>query len=207
MAIVTDTHTVSTRDRLLGSAAELMREGGYATASVGAIAERAGLARGALYRHFPSKAELFVEVFRDAAEHELSRMRAASEQFTRFSQRFEAVITTYAMSALDNRRLAWALVYEPVDALVDAERLAYRHRYRDGMAQLLRDGIAAEAIPAQNVELAAAAVVGAIAEALVGPLSPVAGRTPDEAQIVADIIGFCRRAIGLDAKGRRSSRP
>jgi AcrR family transcriptional regulator len=198
---MTDIHTASTRDRLLRSAAELMREGGYATASVGAIAERAGLARGALYRHFPSKAELFVEVFREAAEHELAAMRAASEQSAGFVQRFEAVIKTYAMSALRNRRLAWALVYEPVDALVDAERLAYRRRYRDGMAQLLRDGIAAEAIPQQNVELTAAAVVGAIAEALVSPLSPLAARAPDEAQIVAAITGFCRQAIGVHRQG------
>lgn len=195
---MTDTHTVSTRERLLRSAAELMREGGYATASVGAIAERAGLARGAMYRHFPSKAELFVEVFRDAAERELSAMRSASEQSPRFAQRFEAVIKTYAVSALRNRRLAWALVYEPVEALVDAERLAYRCQYRDGMAQLLRDGIGAEAIPHQDVELTAAAVVGAIAEALVGPLSPVAVRAPDEAHVIAGIIGLCRRAIGLD---------
>ena len=195
---MTDTDTLSTRERLLRSAAELMRDGGFASASVGAIAERAGLARGALYRHFPSKAELFVEVFRAVGEHELSAMHAASAQSAGFAQRFEAVITTYALSALRNRRLAWALVYEPVDALVDAERLVYRRRYRDDMAQLLRDGVAVQAIPTQNVELTAAAVVGAIAEALVGPLSPVAGRTPDDTEIVAAILGFCRRAIGME---------
>jgi AcrR family transcriptional regulator len=192
-----DTKTVTTRDRLLRSAAELIQEGGYATASVGAIAERAGLARGALYRHFPSKAELFVEVFRDAAEKELHAMHAAAGQSAEFAKRFDAVINTYAISALHNRRLAWALVYEPVDPLVDAERLAYRRRYRDGMAQLLREGLAAQAIPEQNMELAAAAVVGAIAEGLVGPLSPVAGKTPDEQEIVTAIIAFCRGAIGL----------
>ncbi|WP_158880355.1 TetR/AcrR family transcriptional regulator [Amycolatopsis anabasis] len=198
-----DTKTVSTRERLLRAAAELIQEGGYATASVGAIAERAGLATGALYRHFPSKAELFVEVFREAAERELAAMRAASARSAEFARRFEAVIHTYATGALRNRRLAWALVYEPVDPLVDAERLAYRRRYRDGMIELLREGLAAQAIPEQDVELAAAAVVGAIAEALVGPLSPVAGRTPGEEEIIAAIIGFCARAIGLD-RGRPS---
>ena len=43
------------------------------------------------------------------------------------------------------------------------------------MAGLLRQAIAAGEIPEQNVELSAAALVGAIAESLVGPLSPVAG--------------------------------
>jgi AcrR family transcriptional regulator len=54
----------ATRERLLSAAVELLEEGGYAAASVAAIAERGGVSAGALYRHFPSKAELFVEVFR-----------------------------------------------------------------------------------------------------------------------------------------------
>jgi AcrR family transcriptional regulator len=191
------TAAVGTRERLLHAAAELIAEGGYGTASVAAIAERAGLAVGALYRHFPSKAELFVEVFRSLAEQELSAMQAAAERYSDFQERLEAVIRTYATSALDNRHLVWALVYEPVDPLVDAERLAYRRRYRDGMADLLRDGVQAGSIPTQDVELAAAAVVGAIAEALVGPLSPLSGKVPSRNKIVAAIVDICCRAVGL----------
>jgi AcrR family transcriptional regulator len=201
-----DTHQAtvgSTRERLLGSAAELIADGGYATASVAAIAERAGLAVGALYRHFPSKAELFVEVFRSVAEEELSSMQAAAERYSGFSERLEAVIRTYATSALDNPHLAWALVYEPVDPLVDAERLAYRRRYRDGMADLLRDGVRAGAIPKQDVAIAAAAVVGAIAEALVGPLSPLSSKASSQNEIVAAIIEICRGAVGLTTRGPR----
>lgn len=191
------TAVLGTRERLLQSATELIAEGGYATASVAAIAARAGLAAGALYRHFPSKAELFVEVFRSAAEQELAAMHAAAERQSDFQERFEAVIRTYATSAFDNRHLAWALVYEPVDPLVDAERLAYRRRYRDGMADLLRDGVAAGTIPQQDVKLAAAAVVGAIAEALVGPLSPLSGTDSSQTEIIAAIVDICRGAIGL----------
>lgn len=193
---------MSTRDRLLRAAAELIEESGYAHASVGAVAERAGVAAGALYRHFPSKAEMFATVFRAEAERELAAMLAAAGRSADFPDRLDAVIRTYATGALGNRRLAWALVYEPVDALVDAERLTYRRRYRDGMAELLREGVRAGAIPEQDVELAAAAVVGAIAEALVGPLSPVAGATPPDAEIIAAIIAFCRRAVGLPVVSR-----
>jgi AcrR family transcriptional regulator len=192
-----------TRERLLQSAAELIAEGGYATASVAAIAERAGLAVGALYRHFPSKAELFVEVFRSIAEQELSAMQAAAERYSDFQARLEAVIATYATSALDNRHLAWALVYEPVDPLVDAERLAYRCRYRDGMADLLRDGVHANAIPEQDVAIAAAAVVGAIAEALVGPLSPLSNKATSKNKTVAAIVDICCRAVGLTTRRSR----
>ncbi|HEV2815216.1 MAG TPA: TetR/AcrR family transcriptional regulator [Solirubrobacteraceae bacterium] len=187
-----------TRARLVQSAAALIDEGGYAAATVVAVAERAGVATGALYRHFPSKAELFVEVFRSAAEEELEAMRAAAAQPADFAERLETVISTYATSALRHRRLAWALVHEPVDPLVDAERLTYRRLYRDGMTALLRQGIESGDIPEQHAELTSAAVVGAIAEALVGPLSPLAGGPAPEEEIVAGIVAFCRRAVGVE---------
>ena len=57
-----------TRERLLAAAQELIEEGGYGAATVVAIADRAGVAAGTLYRHFTSKEELFVELFRSVCE-------------------------------------------------------------------------------------------------------------------------------------------
>jgi hypothetical protein len=64
------------------------------------------------------------------------------------------------------------------------------------MAGLLRQAIAAGEIPEQNVEMSAAALVGAIAESLVGPLSPVAGQIVAHEDIVAMLVRFCRRSVG-----------
>ena len=188
-----------TRARLVRAAAEVIQKGGWGSASVGAIARLAGVAAGTLYRHFPSKAELFLEVFRAVSERELGAMATAQAAVIGVAERFEAVVGTYARRALRNRRLAWALVYEPLDAAVDVERLAYRRSYCRGMAALIREGIDAGTIPPQDAELAAAAVVGVIAETLVGPLSPVATDTGSEEQTVRAIVGFCRRVIGLPA--------
>jgi AcrR family transcriptional regulator len=185
----------TTRERLIHAARKLLEDGGYAAASVQAIAERAGLAAGAMYRHFPSKAELFVEVFRDAAKRDLAAMGEAAAGGGAI-ERLEAVVATFARRALRRRRLAWALVYEPVDPLVDAERLVYRREYCRHMAGLLRAGIAAGEIPDQNAELSAAAVVGAIAESLVGPLSPVAGQIGSDEDLIATLVRFCRRSVG-----------
>ena len=186
-----------TRARLLHAAAEVIQEDGWGSASVGAIAKRAGVAAGTLYRHFPSKADLFLEVFRAASQREMAAMRGAERTAAGFAERFDAVVATYAHRALRNRRLAWALVYEPLDAAVDNERLVYRRNYCAGMAALIREGIEAGTIPRQDAELAAAAVVGVIAETLVGPLSPVARDTVAEDEIVRAIVTFCRRVIGL----------
>jgi AcrR family transcriptional regulator len=193
---VTELRSAPTRDRLLAAAVATIEDGGYAAASVAAIAERAGVSTGALYRHFPSKAELFVEVFRTHAQRELAAMHAAGDRTTTFSARLAAVVETYAATALANRRLAWALVYEPVDPLVDAERLVHRRLYRDQMAELLRLGMDAGEIPvADDPGLLAAVVVGGIAEALSGPLSPVSEEA-DRQHVVSTIVALALRTVG-----------
>jgi AcrR family transcriptional regulator len=189
----------STRERLLGAGRELMEEGGYAAAPVVAIAERAGVAAGTLYRHFPSKSELFLEVFRSVCAGEERAMLAAANAAAAEAGavgRLEAVLTTFAQRALQNPRLAWALLAEPVDQLVDAERLAYRERYAELIAHELSAGIAAGELPAQDPHFTAAALVGGCGEAPVGPLSPVAGTRPAPADVVRAIQTFVRRAIG-----------
>jgi AcrR family transcriptional regulator len=191
--------TAGTRQRLLDAAREVIEQGGYRAASVIAIAERAGVATGTLYRHFASKEELFVELFRDVCGREIRAMRAAAAAVPASAaqiDRLELVLAVFAERALRNPRLAWALIAEPVDPLVDAERLAYRARYAELVGKLLREAIAAGEIPRQDVKLTAAALVGGCGEALVGPLAPVASRRPRAEHVVAALRTFVRRAAG-----------
>ena len=57
----------ATREAIVAAALDQVAEGGYASAGVQPVAAAAGVAVGTVYRHFPSKAELFAEVFRQAA--------------------------------------------------------------------------------------------------------------------------------------------
>jgi len=189
----------ATRERLLRAAQDLVEEGGYTAASVVAIAQRAGVAAGTLYRHWPSKGDLFAELFRSVCDREIAAMEAVAVDVSRGSrvERVEAVLATFAARALRNPRLAWALIAEPVDPLVEVERLAYRREYARRLQDGLRDAIAAGELPPQDVELTAAMLVGGVGEALVGPVSPLAGgeRHPDE--VVAALRAFTRRAVGV----------
>ena len=190
---------LATRQRLLAAARELIEDGGYASASVAAIAERAGVASGTLYRHFTSKEDLFVDVFRSVCSHEERAMVAAAESLPAGAaavERLEAVLTTFARRALQNRRLAWALLAEPVDQRVDAERLAYRERYASRVAAELTAAVAAREIPTQDVAFTAAALAGGCGEALVGPLS---ADEPSAEDVVGSLRTFVRRAIGAPA--------
>lgn len=188
-----------TRERLLESARALIEEGGYGHASVIAIAGRAGLAAGTLYRHFSSKEELFVELFRSVCDRELQAMRAAAEAMAPDATHVERLVTvlgTFARRALQRPRLAWALIAEPVDPRVDAERLAYRARYSALAARTLRAGVEAGELPEQDVEFTAAALVGGCGEALVGPLSPLSHAAPDVEAVLRAQRAFVLRAVG-----------
>lgn len=50
----------TTRAKLLEAASECLLERGYASTTVGEVQDRAGVARGTLLHHFPTKAELMV---------------------------------------------------------------------------------------------------------------------------------------------------
>jgi AcrR family transcriptional regulator len=192
----TEARRAETRHRITTAARELIAEGGYVNAQVAAVADRARVAVGTVYRYFPSKSDLFAEVFREASQHEVDAMRAAIEESAGpAGDRVAIGIETFARRALRGRRLAWALLAEPVDPAVEAERLHFRHSYRDLMAEVIAEGIQAGELPAQDVDATAAALIGAIGEAMLGPLSPTAnGGDPDA--LIASLINFCTRAIG-----------
>jgi AcrR family transcriptional regulator len=179
----TEARRLATRERIVDAAHALIAADGYRAASVAAVAARAGVATGSVYRHFPSKADLFAEVFRRASQREVDAVTQALA-----AGGIAAGVETFARRALRGRRLAWALLAEPVDPAVEAERLTYRHAYRDAFAGVLPDHL-------DDRELIAAALVGAIGEALVGPLSPTADAARDEDQLVAALVAFALRAV------------
>jgi AcrR family transcriptional regulator len=188
------------------AAREAIEDGGYGAGSVVAIAERAGVASGTLYRHFTSKEELFVELFRSVRSGEERATRAATVAVPPEASavdRLEAALSTFAERALRNPRLAWALIAEPVDRLVDAERSICHERYASLVAEVLRVAIGGGEVPMQNVEFTAAAVVGGCGQALFGPLSPFAGTRPEAEDVVAALRALVRRS-GCAASERPS---
>jgi AcrR family transcriptional regulator len=187
----TEARRTAARDRIVRAALELVARGGYREAQVAAVAKRAGVATGTVYRHFPSKADLLTEVFRVASQREVDAVAAAGGATA--PERIAAAVETFARRALRGRRLAWALLAEPVDPAVEAERLQFRRAYAQVFAAAIRDGIAARELPEQDAAFTATALVGAIGEALVGPLSPT-GAAVDADALVAGLITFCLRS-------------
>ncbi|QGK70756.1 TetR family transcriptional regulator [Allosaccharopolyspora coralli] len=178
------------RDALVDAAAALLAEGGCPSVSVAAVAERAEVAVGTVYRHFAGKAGLVVEVFRRIVSKEVAAVEQVSASPGDPVERAATVLETFARRAMKTPRQAYALLAEPVDPEVEAERLVFRRAYRDVLAAHIRAGVRSGHLPAQDADVTAAALVGATAEVLIGPL------TSGNTEIVPELRTFTLRALG-----------
>jgi AcrR family transcriptional regulator len=161
---------------------------------VQAVAERAGVAVGTVYRHFPSKGELFAEAFRRASQRELDVVIDVSVADGRSArERVAAAVEAFCRRALAGPVIAYALLAEPVDPAVEAERLRFRIGYRDAFARVLADGVRDGELRPHDGATVAAALVGALGEALVGPLSTANGGSHEP--LVATLVQFCEEAL------------
>ncbi len=184
------------RERIVSAALTQLAEGGYASASVVAVARRAGVATGSVYRHFPSKGDLFAEVFRRASQREVDVLVSMTDLHEPVAQRLAAWVEAFVRRALAEPVRAYALIAEPVDPAVEAERLTFRRAYADLFERALRDGMRAGQLPSQDAELAATAIVGALAEAMVGPLQR---REAGADALVAGLQTFVLQSVGAHA--------
>jgi AcrR family transcriptional regulator len=178
------------RKTVLDAAIALLSEQGYAGCSMAAVAARAGVATGTVYKHFAGKSELSVELFRTVVTREVAAVQAAANGPGDLIERIVAVIETFAGRALKAPRLAYALLVEPVEPAIDQERLVFRRAFRDIFAARIAEGVATGVLPPQDPQLTAAALVGAGAEALVGPL------TDGSTDVLPGLARFTLRALG-----------
>ncbi|HEY1026157.1 MAG TPA: TetR family transcriptional regulator [Pseudomonas sp.] len=193
------------RERILACALQRVSAGGFAALTMQALADDVGIATGSLYRHFRSKGELAAEVFAAASQREVDALATALRGSGSAAHRLRIGLEQFAARAWHSRRLAFALIAEPVDPEVDEQRLLYREAYAELFIELLEEGIQAGEFHLEQVGLVAACLVGAIAESLIGPLSPPARAareagqpTLELAQVSASLATFCLRAVGAE---------
>jgi AcrR family transcriptional regulator len=108
-------------------------------------------------------------------------------------ERVAAAVEAFARRALAGPVMAYALLAEPVDPAVEAERLRFRTGYRDAFARVLEDGVRDGELRPHDTRTVAAAYVGALGEALVGPLSTANGGPKEP--LIATLVQFSEEAL------------
>jgi len=123
------------RDRVIEAARALAIEGGYDAVTMGAVADRAGLARATLYRYFASRDHLLAELTA-AWGRDLTNGLQARPPRGGLARKVAAVFTRVLDAARDEPRLAAAVLASatsPDPAAVQAQA---------GVATLIHDYLA-----------------------------------------------------------------
>ena len=113
-------------DAIVDAARDAATAGGMAAIQIAPVAERAGVAAGTVYRYFPGKIELVGALVESVAEREIEAVRRAADAAPGPLSALAAALATFGARALRNRKLAWAVIAEPVDTDTDAVRQQYR---------------------------------------------------------------------------------
>jgi AcrR family transcriptional regulator len=190
-------------EAIIAAARALASEHGMGAVQIVPVAERAGIAAGTVYRYFPSKDELVAALVGATAEAELAKIRNAATAAPGPLSALAAAIMALATGTLRARRLAWAMLAEAPETGSDAGRLAFRRSLARELETLIEAAIAAGHLPDQAPAFAAAAVIGATLECLVGPLAPDLTSADGERAAAQGLALFVLRALGVvDARAR-----
>jgi AcrR family transcriptional regulator len=188
-------------DAIIAAARTLAGEQGMAGVQIVPVADRAGIAAGTVYRYFPAKSDLVTALVAATTESDLAALRRAGEAAPGPLSALAAVIVALAARLAHHRRLAWAIFAEPVED--DAVRRSYRQALAAELEIRIGATIAAGHLPEQNRAFAAAAIIGALAEALVGPLAADIADSAARKDAVQTTALLALRALGLvDARAR-----
>ncbi|MBM3529151.1 MAG: TetR/AcrR family transcriptional regulator [Alphaproteobacteria bacterium] len=191
-------------DAIVAAARDAANEGGMAAIQMAPVAARAGIAAGTVYRYFPGKSELVGALILRLAEREAALLRRAASAAPGPLSALAAAIAAFASRALRHRRLAWAVIGEPVDVEIDRMRVGFRKVLAGEFERLIESAVSGGHLPGQDAALAARALVGALMEALIGPVAPERiGEKPSAREAVQETTLFALRGLGVpDARAR-----
>jgi AcrR family transcriptional regulator len=184
------------KTQILRAARSVVMDGGFRELQMNAVAAAAGVAVGTIYRYFPSRAELCAAIVSTTSQREVDVLSGIAVAEGEPSQKVRDAVRTFASRAMRGRRLAYGLIFEPIDPEVESTRLKYRRAVARVFETIIREGIASGEFREVDVEVAGACVVGAFMEGLVGSLAPDTGGVQARADEIASAIAdLCLAAV------------
>jgi AcrR family transcriptional regulator len=152
---------------------------------------------GTIYRYFRSRAELCARIVSTTSRREVDVLSGIALAEGSQSQKVRDAVRTFATRAMRGRRLAYGLIFEPIDPEVESTRLKYRRAIARVFETIVREGIAAGEFRDVDAEIG-----GAFMEGLVGSLAPDTGGLRDRAdEIAGAIAGICLASVAKPDNG------
>lgn len=186
------------RKIILQSARDLIAQGGFKDAQIQAIAERAGVSSGLVYRYFENKSQVLIEVLSDAITHEIGILFSIAKSELDPVQKLDKAVRTFVKRAMNRPQLAYSLMFEPVDPELEHERFRSKERIKQSITQILDEGKQQGVFHFRDLNTAAQCVVATMTYVVVEPLNPSQKVDFDEEyrdNFVQQISEFCVKAI------------
>ena len=186
------------RQMILQAARELIMEGGFKDAQIQAIADRAGISSGLVYRYFANKSQVLVEVLDKAIHVEVDILNQIAAGELTATQKLEKAVTTFVRRAMNSPQLAYSLMFEPVDIEVEHERFRSKQLIKQVIKEILAQGKTSGEFDFEDLNTAALCVVGAMTFVVVEPLNPsrsIMLDAPYKAYFVKQTAEFCLNAV------------
>lgn len=131
----------ATRQRLLRAALELYTSIGYRATTTPAIAARAGVAEGTIYRHFTGKEQLLNEVYRGAQRWALSLVRELDgDRSLRAPERLQRVARRLIDAAERDAAVVRMLLHLRDDRHLDDRSRDAAREFREALQQIVAGG-------------------------------------------------------------------
>ncbi|MBB6521056.1 TetR/AcrR family transcriptional regulator [Pseudoteredinibacter isoporae] len=185
--------------KILAAARKIVAESGFSGLTIAATAKQAGLATGSMYRYFPNKVELCTALFRQLSGREVDEMHSIAQMELNPAVAMARCCFNFTQRAFRAPTQSYALIAEPLDPALEAERLIYRRAYAEVYQQIIEQGIGSADFSSQDSHIASLAVVGMLAEPLLEPLHRFysGNEAPyDSRQLALDISRLCLNALG-----------
>lgn len=201
------------RTPILKAAAACFRESGYAATSIDDVARRLGATKGRIYHHYPSKADLFFDVYRMGMDINFDTIRPIHRSDVPAIEKLATMCRAHIlvmMESQDFQRVVWQGVELHINgATTPGQRVVldglirmrsdYDQLFRDVMEEAKTDG----ALDYRRHSIA----VSTLFAAMNGPVfwyKPRPEETHAEREEMADeIVRFCLRGLGwTERKGK-----
>src|SRR5512147_1012413 len=131
----------ATKERLLRAALELYGSSSFLSTTTPALAERAGVAEGTIYRHFTSKEHLLNEAYRRAHRWVLGLLEQFdTERHLRGPERLALLGKTLTDTAANDPALVRMLFSTAHEPFLDQQSRGLRREFVDGLVQLVAMG-------------------------------------------------------------------
>ena len=129
----------ATRQRLLRAALELYTTVGFRATTTPAIAARAGVAEGTIYRHFSGKEHLLNEVFRNAQRWGTTLVREGSEGLADAPERLRQVARRLLDTAARDAALTRMLLRRRDEQHLDEQSREAEREFHDALQHVVAD--------------------------------------------------------------------